>query len=240
MLSVPNVSFNILVFNKSWTGDVAKDNKIVEPKLKNKKHKGVCWWPLERSKMHFAILLINFHHCCNTSIRNKWVSDCLGNILYNKYFQCFYTHISVKLMSLTLLMSSWIKPMQRNNLDNSGFLIHVWEELTVKRIFVGENELSSILLMKVHWFEEGHKRVYRHILFHFSWNDEWQVILTNTMTSHKCDSFCLSFSSLFDPHAQYQTAGTQFTHSNCTDHIVSTFLIPLPCVSRALRLLQYN
>ena len=37
MLSVPNVSFNILVFNKSWTGDVAKDNKIVEPKLKRQK-----------------------------------------------------------------------------------------------------------------------------------------------------------------------------------------------------------
>ena len=156
ILSVPNVSFNILVFNKSWTGDVAKDNKIVEPKLKNKKHKGVCWWPLERSKMHFAILLINFHHCCNTSIRNKWVIDCLGNILYNKYFQCFYTHISVKLMSLTLLMSSWIKPMQRNNLDNivvSWFMFERnWLDSKnlrgVKRIIINSFNESALALRR--------------------------------------------------------------------------------------------
>ena len=36
-LRVPIVSFNILVFNKSWTGDVAKDNEIGEQKLKKQK-----------------------------------------------------------------------------------------------------------------------------------------------------------------------------------------------------------
>lgn len=61
------------------------------------------------------------------------------------------------------------------------------------------------------------------------------MILTNTLTIHKYDSLCLSFYSLFNPRP-ISDSGTQFTHSECTEDTVSTFLIS--CVSRALRLLQ--
>lgn len=107
--------------------------------------------------------------------------------MYNKYFPCFNTHISVKLMSFTLLMSSWINQCR----EITSATVVSW--FVFERNWLNEslwskkNDNSAIFQIKVHWLQDTRESGW--ILF---WHYEWQLIVTNNLTSHKCESFFLS------------------------------------------------